>query len=342
MESTLTMEIHLKIKLSKNKVVCDVVGARNLLLAECDRKSCNPCVQIQVIKTSSEQTKYNRASILSPRTRNIKENRNPEWNEQLQLVFNHKSCQKLSLLIQCWNSDEFEQNDLIGYHLLTIASLIDNPMDNWLSLLPNNKLLDGVKDKNCYPLLKDNPLICVSCIGSDEDRPEEGDPGTDKNSTSLTPVRNSLSPTLLRKEMDTKNAFTHEGQSSPLSLSFMPEEDSAKVHHSPSDNDVLDSITSTMNMANNFVRFKDSIHQFMKPKSGTFEDLQSMTKENKTIFDTCLQDKPSKSTNYVKYSSLPIRLDSYGHEGKNTEIEKTTRIRKRDVIKRYLPTRNAI
>ena len=73
MESNGEMEIKLKIRLSKNKIICDVIEARDLLPSKNDRLW-SPCVKIQVIKTSSEKQKCNRPFILSPRTKNIQEN----------------------------------------------------------------------------------------------------------------------------------------------------------------------------------------------------------------------------------------------------------------------------
>ena len=138
------MEIYLKIHIQKNRLICEVVRARNLVSAT-NYDISSPCVRIQIIKTCEENSKYNKTSSLNPRTRNVKRCEDPEWNEKLQIVFNHgnkRQGTQLSLLVQCWSSDKFESDDLIGYAIISISKIMndDNAKGGWFPLLPNKIL----------------------------------------------------------------------------------------------------------------------------------------------------------------------------------------------------------
>ena len=138
------MEIYLKIHIQKNRLICEVIRARNLVSAT-NYDISSPCVRIQIIKTCEENSKYNKTSSLNPRTRNVKRCEDPEWNEKLQIVFNQGSKRQgtqLSLLVQCWSSDRFESDDLIGYAIISISKIMndDNAKGGWFPLLPNKIL----------------------------------------------------------------------------------------------------------------------------------------------------------------------------------------------------------
>ena len=199
MESKLNMEILLRLKCSRNKIICNIVRARNLLQLENVDKIYSPCVKIQVIKTLSEQTKYKRSFILSPRTRNIQGSVDPEWNEQLQIIFNKKNYQKLSLLIQCWNSDTFESNDFIGYNILAIASFIDNSMDDWLPLLPDQNLVDKFEQENFNLLDQYRSISCIPCLRVDEIDQENSEQHHNHDNEVLPAEKKSLLPIPMRK-----------------------------------------------------------------------------------------------------------------------------------------------
>ena len=138
------MEIYLKIHIQKNRLICEVIRARNLVSAT-NYDISSPCVRIQIIKTCEENSKYNKTSSLNPRTRNVKRCEDPEWNEKLQIVFNQgnkRQGTQLSLLVQCWSSDRFESDDLIGYAIISISKIMndDNAKGGWFTLLPNEIL----------------------------------------------------------------------------------------------------------------------------------------------------------------------------------------------------------
>jgi hypothetical protein len=161
------MEIYLKININKNKLSCHVIQARNVKLLD-ENDISEPCVKIQAIKISEECSKYNKASVLSPRTRNVKGSLNPEWNEKLQVVFNQDKCHKLALLVQCWNSNKFESTDLIGYQILLFSSIINNPQDDWFVLLPNDNLPNELSGKTQVLQNMDKTLEPISCEYRDD------------------------------------------------------------------------------------------------------------------------------------------------------------------------------
>ena len=137
--NTLPMKINLNIRVDKNRLICNVIQAYNLMLLG-DNGISDPCLKIQIIKISQQNAKYNLASNLAPRTRVVKRTLDPVWNETLKLVFRRKNQNRLALLVQCWNSDKFESGDLIGYHIIDISSIINSQQNDWLELYPNNKL----------------------------------------------------------------------------------------------------------------------------------------------------------------------------------------------------------
>ena len=199
MESNGDMEIRLKIRLSKNKIICDVIQARNLLPPKNNDRLWSPCVKIEVIKTASEKDQYNRPFILSPRTKNIKNSINPTWNEQLQIIFTPKTHHKLSLLIQCWDSDTFAEDDLIGYNLLTIASLIDSPKEDWWPLLPNPNFTDESKDENSNRIDSNS----VTCLDNPEFLHERSDQDIDNGNNRSHFLRRSSSLIVLGNRAET-------------------------------------------------------------------------------------------------------------------------------------------
>lgn len=198
MDPTWNMDIYLRISILKNKIACDVIRARNLRLSDKVDIS-DPCVKIEVIKISEESKKYNKASFLSPRTRNVKGCPNPEWNEKLQLVFNGPKYHKLALLVQCWNSDKFEAEDLIGYHILPISSIINDPQESWFGLLPNDKLPNESCDvnkvaENDYETLAKITCQCKNvCLCYGDNHVQKEDDQTELDLSVGRPVQRSTS-----------------------------------------------------------------------------------------------------------------------------------------------------
>ena len=121
----------------------------------------------------------------------------------MQIIFSHKSLQKLSLLVQCWDSDTFEEDDLIGYNLITLASLIDSPKEDWWLLLPNPNFTDELKDENSNAINTNKSIDSVTCINTSKYQNDKSDPNIENNNRRLHSVRRSSSLILLGNRIET-------------------------------------------------------------------------------------------------------------------------------------------
>ena len=118
--------VNLYIKCQGNTLICQVIEAKNLSSEDPNGKS-DPFIKTKLIPDSDGNEKEGKTKV-------IKSNLNPTWNEILTIDLKPEDVDR-RLLVECWDWDRITRNDFMGAMSFSISEIIKKPKSGWFKFL---------------------------------------------------------------------------------------------------------------------------------------------------------------------------------------------------------------